>query len=98
MSRKMLLLEFCLFSIAGIAWLLDGHFCAQLYETLNPQLHSWWHILSAFATHYSLMFYTLIHNIIEKKKEKLVLKNHYWLEEDVTHIEYMEFENVTVNK
>lgn len=49
-----------LFGMGWSCWLIDYFFCNFLKSTWNPQLHAWWHILSALGVYrfclLSLMF------------------------------------------
>lgn len=56
-SIKYLILSYILLLIpAMIVWTIDQHYCSRLNELwINPQFHSWWHLICAYDCHIGIV-------------------------------------------
>ncbi|RIB23471.1 ceramidase [Gigaspora rosea] len=57
-----------IFLIGYIGWNIDYHFCSEMNNILNPQLHAWWHVTASYSC-YSL------HIIVIFDRSKILGKN-----------------------
>jgi hypothetical protein len=67
-SARVLYLHTCCVVVACISWISDHLFCESFNSTLNPQLHSWWHVFMSLSAHYALLFEIVLRFAQEKKK------------------------------
>jgi dihydroceramidase len=72
-TQRLLIIHISLYIVAFALWILDNVHCNTLRENLNPQFHSWWHILAGISIHYGFIFKLLITNIVESETSKPLL-------------------------
>lgn len=71
MSGKILRLHTLCLLVALVSWLSDKVLCKHLNDTMNPQLHSWWHVLMSLSAHYALLFEILLRYKLSNDQIKL---------------------------
>ena len=54
--------------LAGCCFMIDRDYCEEVSKlSINPQLHSWWHVSISLTSHYSLMFLMVLARTTTKR-------------------------------